>query len=153
DASLCLLALAARGREVVVLRDLLEHRLERAQFYGARFGTLLLEALCEMHQSTHGALDEASMLLGAAGRVMVARDGASTGAGGGQLSPSAAKAIGDADLTAIAPGHFEEEIPPVLDRAGQTWSKPLAWCRGCARNGSRFRETWPATTPLCWGSI
>ena len=118
DASLCLLALAARGREVVVLRDLLEHRLERAQFYGARFGTLLLEALCEMHQSTQGALDEASMLLGAAGRVMVARDGASTGAGDGQLSPSAAKAIGDADLTVIAPGHFEEEIRPVLGIPG-----------------------------------
>jgi len=118
DASLCLLALAARGREVVVLRDLLEHRLERAQFYGARFGTLLLEALCEMHQSTQGALDEASMLLGAAGRVMVARDGARTGAGDGQLSPSAAKAIGDADLTVIAPGHFEEEIRPVLGIPG-----------------------------------
>ena len=118
DASLCLLALAARGREVVVLRDLLEHRLERAKFYGARFGTLLLEALCEMHQSTQGALDEASMLLGAAGRVMVARDGASTGAGDGQLSPSAAKAIGDADLTVIAPGHFEEEIRPVLGIPG-----------------------------------
>ena len=58
------------------------------------------------------------MLLGAAGRVMVARDGASTGAGDGQLSPSAAKAIGDADLTVIAPGHFEEEIRPVLGIPG-----------------------------------
>jgi 2-phospho-L-lactate transferase/gluconeogenesis factor (CofD/UPF0052 family) len=118
EASLCLLALAASGREVSVLRGLLEHRLERAQFYGARFGTLLLEALCEIHQSTQAALDEASVLLGVAGRVMVARDGASTGDGDGQLSPSAAKAIGDADLVVIAPGHFEEEVRPVLGVPG-----------------------------------
>ena len=130
DASLCLLALAARGREVVVLRDLLEHRLERAQFYGARFGTLLLEALCEMHQSTQGALDEASMLLGAAGRVMVARDGASTGAGDGELSPSAAKAIGDADLPYTDAQYYARRpvlgIPGVIEGLSRSHAPTVA---------------------------
>jgi 2-phospho-L-lactate transferase/gluconeogenesis factor (CofD/UPF0052 family) len=110
DAGLCLVALAPTIQDNVVLRGLLDHRIERRAWRGAQFGTVLLQSLEETRGTRQAALDAAGQLLGIRGRVAIALG--STAADDGL--PSAVDEIRSADMVVIAPGHLELDILPVL---------------------------------------
>jgi 2-phospho-L-lactate transferase/gluconeogenesis factor (CofD/UPF0052 family) len=104
DTSLCLVGLTPTVEENVVLRSLLNHRIESHEWRNAHFGTALLRALEEISGSRQTALDRAAELLGIHGRVL--------------LAIGAAQALSDADLIVIAPGHLELDLLPVLCSPG-----------------------------------
>jgi 2-phospho-L-lactate transferase/gluconeogenesis factor (CofD/UPF0052 family) len=111
NASLCLVALAAASDETLTLRNLLEHRMSEGRWRGAHFGSVLLEALTEIHGSTQAGLDAGTKLLGAHGRIVVADDPADA------LDRTAAvDAIMEADMLVVAPGNIEPDALSVLAR-------------------------------------
>lgn len=118
NPGICLVALTPTVQENVVLRKLLEHRLQGGEYRGAHFGTLLLEALSEMRGSAQAALEEAGHLLAIRGRIILAldREGRDAGAAGLSLDGSATEAISKADMVVVAPGHLELDILPLLTR-------------------------------------
>ena len=109
DASLCLVGLTPTIEENVVLRSLLSHRMESAEWRRAHFGTALLKALEEVGGSRQVALDTAAELLGMHGHIVIALGGSRSDRGG-----DAVAALCDADMIVIAPGHLELDVIPVL---------------------------------------
>lgn len=103
DAGICLVGLTPTVEENVVLRSLLNHRMENRGWRGAHLGSTLLAALEEIHGSRQAALDNAAELLGIRGRIVLAMGGTSAAAG-----------LLDADMIVIAPGHLEHDLAPVL---------------------------------------
>jgi 2-phospho-L-lactate transferase/gluconeogenesis factor (CofD/UPF0052 family) len=103
DAGICLVGLTPTVEENVVLRSLLNHRMESGSWRGAHLGSALLAALEEIHGSRQAALDSAAELLGIRGRIVRAIGGTSAAAG-----------LLEADMIVIAPGHLEHDLAPVL---------------------------------------
>jgi 2-phospho-L-lactate transferase/gluconeogenesis factor (CofD/UPF0052 family) len=103
DAGICLVGLTPTVEENVVLRSLLNHRMENRGWRGAHLGSALLAALEEIHGSRQASLDSAAELLGIRGRIVLAMGGTSAAAG-----------LLDADMIVIAPGHLEHDLAPVL---------------------------------------
>ena len=109
DASMCLVALAPASDDTMVLRALLEHRMQEGRWHGTHVGPVLLEALGEIRGSRQAGLDAAASLLGMRGRI-VAAAGGNGEAGVG----TAVEALMEANLVVVAPGRVDADLAPVL---------------------------------------
>lgn len=114
DASLCLVALAPTQEENVALRSLLGHRMERNGWRGEHFGTALLAALEETRGSRQAALGAAVALLGIHGRIALALGSPALSTREGAPADGAIRALLEADMIVVAPGHLELDLLPVL---------------------------------------
>ncbi len=109
DASMSLVALAPSIRENLLLRKLLEHRMRTGEWQGGHFGALLVDALDEIQGSAQAGLDAATELLGIRGRIVLLPRSAQV-SGSPPLDSDALRAIAEADMVVLAPGHPEVNV-------------------------------------------
>jgi 2-phospho-L-lactate transferase/gluconeogenesis factor (CofD/UPF0052 family) len=111
---MCIVGLTPTLEGNVVLRSLLNHRVESSDRRGAHFGTALLGALEEIFGSRQAAFDAAAELLGIRGRVLLALGEAGLDGKRGSAAGDRLTALAEADMIVIAPGHLETDLLPVL---------------------------------------